>query len=126
MRKIINTDLAPKAVGPYSQAVMVDDLLFVSGQLPIDPVTNELVEDDIVIQTRRSFENIKTILNEAGMSLDNVVKTNVFLKDIKEFGAMNEVYATYFNEGNYPARIALEVAAIPKGARVEIEVIAKK
>lgn len=126
MRKIINTDLAPKAVGPYSQAVMVDDLLFVSGQLPIDPVTNELVEDDIVIQTRRSFENIKTILNEAGMSLDNVVKTNVFLKNIKEFGAMNEVYATYFNEGNYPARIALEVAAIPKGARVEIEVIAKK
>lgn len=126
MRKIINTDLAPKAVGPYSQAVMVDDLLFVSGQLPIDPVTNELVEDDIIIQTRRSFENIKTILNEAGMTLDNVVKTNVFLKDIKEFGAMNEVYATYFNEGNYPARIALEVAAIPKGARVEIEVIAKK
>lgn len=123
MKTIISTNNAPKAIGPYSQAVDTGNTIYMSGQIPVDPKTNELVENDIVIQTTQVLENIKAILAELGLTTDNIVKTTVFLADINEFGKMNEVYAKYFNEGNYPARSAIQVANLPKGARVEIECI---
>ena len=126
MKAILSTENAPKAIGPYSQGVLAGDLLFLSGQLPIDPATGEIVAADIEGQTKQSLTNVKAILESAGCTMDHVVKTTVFLKDINEFGKMNEVYKEFFNEGNYPARSAIQVAAIPKDAKVEIEVVALK
>ena len=123
MKKEINTELAPAAIGPYAQAVAVDGLVITSGQLPIDPSTGSFPEG-IAEQTRQSLTNVKAILAEAGFGMDRVIKTTVFLSDMNNFGAMNEVYATFFGEGGYPARSAVEVARLPKDALVEIEVIA--
>ena len=126
MKNIIATEKAPKAIGPYSQANEVNGLIFVSGQIPLDPTTNTMVENDIVAQTNRSLSNIKAILEEACSSMDNVLKTTVYLANMSDFAKMNEVYATYFTEGKYPARCAVEVAKLPKDALVEIDAIATK
>lgn len=123
MKKAIFTKNAPAAVGPYSQAMRVGDMLFVSGQIPYVPSTMKLVSEDIKEQTRQSLENVKAILEEAGASLNDVVKAGVFIKDMNEFGAINEVYSEYFSE-NKPARACVEVARLPLDVRVEIEVIA--
>ena len=123
MKKVLATTQAPAAIGPYSQAIRADKLVFVSGQLPIDPATGAFAGDDIAAQTRQSLTNIKNILASDGLTMANVVKTTVLLKNISDFGAMNEVYATFF-EGACPARAAFAVAALPKGALVEIEAIA--
>ena len=126
MKTLISTNKAPVAVGPYSQGVEAQGkMLFISGQLPINPNTNTFAGEDIVGQTEQSILNIKAILEEAGASLDDVVKTTVFMKDMSEFAAMNEVYSKYFTNG-LPARAAVEVACLQKGARVEIEAIAVK
>ena len=122
-KKIISTDAAPKAIGPYSQAVRAGSLLFISGQLPSDPKTGNIVGSDIKIQTKQSIENIKGILAAAGASLANVVKTTVFLKSMDNFGEMNQVYQQYFT-GDAPARSTVEVARLPKDALVEIESVA--
>lgn len=122
MKKIIASPKAPAAVGPYSQAVEINGILFISGQLPADPASGEFPEG-IEAQTRRSLDNIGSILEEAGLGFDNVVKTTVLLDDIKNFAAMNAVYAEYF-KGDKPARVCYEVAALPKGALVEIDAIA--
>lgn len=123
MKKVISTDLAPAAIGPYAQAVAVDGLVITSGQLPINPATGAFPEG-IAEQTKQSLNNVKAILAEAGTGMDRIIKTTVFLSDMNNFGAMNEVYATFFGEGGYPARSAVEVARLPKDALVEIEVIA--
>ena len=125
MNEIFHTDKAPKALGPYSQAVKAGNLLFVSGQIPIDPATDTMVENDIALQTRRSLLNVQAILESAGYSLQDVVKTTVLLSDMGNFGPMNEVYGTFFRE-NCPARACFAVKDLPKGALVEIEVIASK
>ncbi|HBE81029.1 MAG TPA: reactive intermediate/imine deaminase [Firmicutes bacterium] len=125
MAEIISTENAPKAIGPYSQAVKAGNLLFVSGQLPIDPATGIIVGNSITLQTRQSLKNIQGILTAAGMDLCDVAKVNVFLADINDFAAMNEVYATFFTV-SFPARAAVQVAHLPKDALVEIEVIAFK
>lgn len=122
-KKIIATNAAPAAIGPYSQAVRFGDLLITSGQIPIDPATGVFPEG-IEAQTRQSLTNVKAILEEAGLTMENVVKTTVFLSDMNNFAAMNAVYATFFTEGSYPARSAVEAARLPKDALVEIEVIA--
>lgn len=122
MKKIIESKDAPKAVGPYSQAIQADNLLFVSGQLPIDPKTNEM-PSTIEQQTRMSLDNLKAVLSEAGCDMSDVVKTTVLLQNISDFGTMNEIYAKYFT-GECPARMCYEVAALPKGALVEIDAIA--
>ena len=121
--KKIETTKAPGAIGPYSQAVRVNNLVFVSGQLPIDPATGAFPSDDIRDQTRQSLENIKAILEAEGYEMTRIAKTTVLLADIADFTAMNEVYAEYFSDP-YPARAAFQVAALPKGAKVEIEAIA--
>ena len=123
MNTIIPAEDAPAAIGPYAQAGAVDGLVITSGQLPIDPSTGSFPEG-IAEQTRQSLTNVKAILAEAGVGMDRVIKTTVFLSDMNNFGAMNEVYATFFGEGGYPARSAVEVARLPKDALVEIEVIA--
>ena len=123
MKKVYATGNAPSAIGPYSQAVQAGDVVFVSGQLPIDPATGEFAGADIESQARQSLNNIKAILESEGLSMENVVKTTVLLQNIGDFGAMNEVYATFF-AGQCPARAAFEVAALPKGALVEIEAVA--
>ncbi len=120
---IVTCDKAPKALGPYSVANTTESLVFSAGQLGIDPVTNEFVEGGIQAQTRQALLNLKAILEAAGTSLENVLKTTVFLKDMAEFGLMNAVYAEFFTE-NFPARSAIQVAALPKGGAVEIEAIA--
>lgn len=122
--KAIETLDAPKAVGPYSQAVVCNDLIFVSGQIPIDPKTNTLSNDTFSNQIKLVFNNISAILKEANTSLDNVIKTTVFIKDINKFQEFNEIYALYF-VNNKPARSLVEVSNLPKGASFEIEVIAK-
>lgn len=119
----IETTKAPGAIGPYSQAIRVNNLVFVSGQLPIDPETGAFPSDDIKDQTRQSLENIKAILEAAGYEMSQIAKTTVLLADIADFAAMNEVYAEYFSDP-CPARAAFQVAALPKGAKVEIEAIA--
>ncbi|GAB6088009.1 RidA family protein [Alkaliphilus crotonatoxidans] len=123
MRKVVNTVKAPAAIGPYSQAVQVGNMLFVSGQIPFVPETMELVSQDIKEQTRQCLENLKAILEEGGFSFNDVVKTSVFIKDMNEFGQINEVYASYFTD-NKPARACVEVSRLPKDVRVEIEAIA--
>ena len=123
MKQIISTQNAPAAIGPYSQAVRAGDLLFVSGQIPADPATGEIVEPTIQAQAKRSLENVKAILEAAGGSLDNVVKTTVFLKSMDDFVEMNKVYQTYFN-AECPARSAVQVAKLPKDVLVVIEAIA--
>ena len=123
MKKVLATSNAPAAIGPYSQAIKADNLVFVSGQLPIDPATGEFAGDDIASQTRQSLANIKAILESDGLTMADVVKATVLMQNISEFAAMNEVYATFF-EGDCPARAAYEVAALPKGALIEIEAIA--
>lgn len=123
-KTVIQTQQAPAAIGPYSQGISASGTLcFVSGQLPVDPETGVLVEGGIAAQTHQSLKNIQAVLAAAGMDLSNVVKTTVFLADIEDFGAMNEVYARYFT-GDCPARAAFQVAALPKGAQVEIEAVA--
>lgn len=123
MKKIIATEKAPGAIGPYSQAVRMGNMILVSGQLPIDPATGTFAGDDIVSQTRQSLTNIKAILESEGLSMEHVIRTGVFLKDMNQFGDMNQVYGTFF-EKDYPARAAVEVARLPKDALVEIEAIA--
>jgi len=122
-RRIIATDAAPKAVGPYSQAVAVGNLLFCSGQIPLNPSTGELLKEDVTEQTTLVLKNLGAVLAANGMSFADVVKTTVFLVDLGDFAAMNDVYAGYF-PSNQPARSTIQVAALPKGARVEIEAIA--
>ncbi len=124
MKNIIHTDNAPKAIGPYSQAVMAGGMLFVSGQIPINPQTGELSTADISEQTKLVMDNIGAILKAAGLSYENIVKTTCLLADINDFAAMNNVYAEYFPT-NPPARSAFAVKDLPKGARLEIEVIAQ-
>lgn len=121
----LNTEKAPKAIGPYSQGIEAAGLVFLSGQLPLDPETGTFPEGGIAEQTRQSIKNAEAILKSAGMSLANVVKTTVLLADISDFAAMNEVYATFFTSP-YPARSAFAVRDLPKGALVEIEMIASK
>ena len=123
MKKSIKTNKAPGAIGPYSQAVSANGLVFVSGQLPIKPELGAFAGDDIKSQTAQSLQNIKSILEEAGSSMENVLKVTVFLNDMNDFAGMNEVYATYFSEP-YPARAAVEAARLPKDALIEIEAIA--
>ncbi len=123
--KVIQTQKAPAAVGPYSQAIEVNGLIFTSGQLPIIPESGELIYDDIKKATARSLENIKEILQEAGSSLDKVVKVNIFLKDMNDFSSVNEVYSKYFTT-NKPARSCVEVSKLPKDGIIEIEAVAEK
>ncbi|VBB05207.1 endoribonuclease l-psp [Lucifera butyrica] len=123
MKQVINTAKAPQAIGPYSQAIQANGLLFVSGQLPVVPATGEFAAGGIAAQTRQSLENVKAILRQAGATLDDVVKTTVFIKDMNDFAAVNNVYAEYFSR-EFPARSCVEVARLPKDALVEIEVIA--
>jgi 2-iminobutanoate/2-iminopropanoate deaminase len=125
MKKIIKTNEAPAAVGPYSQAIMLDDFLFTSGQIGLDPKSGKLVEGGVEGQSKRVFENLSALLKEAGMDFSNVVKTMVFIKDINDFGKVNEIYAGYFKE-DLPARSCVEIGALPKGALIEIELIAHK
>ena len=121
--KAINIKNAPAAIGPYSQAIEVNGFVYTSGQLPIDPATGEFAGCDIKSQAEQSLKNVKAILEEAGLTMKNVVKTTVFLADMADFAAMNEVYSTYFSEP-YPARSAVAVKTLPKGALVEIECVA--
>ena len=125
MKKVIATTNAPAAIGPYSQAIQVGNMLFASGQLGIDPATGNFVEGAVKEQTAQAFKNVKAILTEAGLDISDVVKTTVFLADMGDFGAMNEVYASQF-EGDFPARSAVAVKTLPKNGLVEIEVIAVK
>ena len=123
MKKVISTQQAPAAIGPYSQAIQVGNLVYTSGQIPIDPSTGSLVEGGVKEQARQSLLNVKAILEEAGLTMSNVVKTTVFMADMNDFAEMNAVYAEFFTEP-YPARSAVAVKTLPKGALVEIEVIA--
>lgn len=125
MSKKIDTPNAPAAIGPFSQAIEANGMVFVSGQLPIDPATGEFAGSDIVSQVKQSLTNIASVLKEAGLEMSDVVKTTVLLQDMGDFAAMNEVYASFFKEP-YPARAAFEVVKLPKGALVEIEAIAIK
>ena len=121
--QVIHTDNAPKAIGPYSQAVKAGNMLFVSGQVPFVPETMEIVEGDVKAQTAQSLKNVQAILAEAGLDFSHVVKSTVFIKDMNEFAQINEVYAEFFGE-NKPARACVEVARLPKDVKVEIEVVA--
>jgi len=123
MKKIVSTDQAPKAIGPYSQAVVSNGFAFLSGQIPLDPATGQPIGGDIAQQTERVLENLKAVLTACGSSMEQVVKTTVYLKDMGEFAAMNEVYARYFPEGP-PARATVEAARLPRDVRVEIDCIA--
>lgn len=123
MKEIISTENAPGAIGPYSQAVKTNGMVFCSGQIPIDVATGEFVSDDVAEQTDQVLKNLSAVLEAAGSNLNNVVKTTVFLADMSDFAAMNEVYAKYFSE-NKPARATVQAAGLPRGARVEIECIA--
>jgi 2-iminobutanoate/2-iminopropanoate deaminase len=123
MKKVISTTKAPSAIGPYSQAIQVGNLVYTSGQIPIDPATGVFVEGGIKEQTRQSLLNVKAVLEEAGLTMGDVVKTTVFMADMNDFVDMNAVYAEFFSEP-YPARSAVAVKTLPKGALVEIEVVA--
>jgi len=123
-KQVVATEAAPAAIGPYSQAIRSGDLLFLSGQIPLDPATGELVSGGIEEQTRRVMNNLGAVLAAAGATFDNVVKTTIYLADLSEFGAVNGVYASYFGQPA-PARATVQVAALPKGARVEIDATAR-
>lgn len=123
VKEVISTSKAPGAIGPYSQGIKFGNLLFISGQTPLNPETRQIVEGDVQAQTRQCLENIKAILEAAGTNLDNVLKTTVFIKDMNSFGKINEIYAQYFTK-NQPARSCVEVARLPMDVLVEIEVIA--
>ena len=123
-KEVISTTTAPSAIGPYSQAIRVGNLLFVSGQIPIDPATGEVVAGDIRAQTRQVLKNLAAIVEAAGSSLDRVAKTTVYLRDLSEFAAMNEVYAQFFG-GEPPARSTVQVARLPRDAAIEIDLIAE-
>lgn len=125
MKKIVSTANAPAAIGPYSQAIDLGSLVFTSGQIPIDPATGAIAQG-IEAQARQSLANVKAILAAAGVGMDQVVKTTVFLKDMNDFAAMNAVYAEFFAEGSYPARSAVEAARLPKDVLVEIEAVAAR
>lgn len=126
MKKIINTDKAPAAIGPYSQAIQAGDFLYVSGQIPIDPDTGSFINKLAADQTGQSLRNLKAILEAAGYSMDDVIKTTIFITDMDNFATVNGVYSKYFSEGNYPARSCIAVKELPKGALVEIEAVAWK
>ena len=123
MRLKVQTENAPAAIGPYSQAIKTDSFIFASGQIPLNPETGQIVEGGIVEQTHRVMQNITAILTASGSSMENVVKTTVFLKDFNDFAAMNEIYGSYF-PNNPPARSTVEAARLPKDVKIEIEVIA--
>lgn len=123
MRKIVATTKAPAAIGPYAQANILGNMVFTSGQIPLVPETGEMVSGGIEEQTKQVFANLKAVLEEAGSGLDKIIKTTCFLQNMGDFAAVNEVYGSYF-EGEYPSRSAIEVAKLPKGALIEIEVIA--
>jgi 2-iminobutanoate/2-iminopropanoate deaminase len=123
MKKIISTEQAPKAIGPYSQAVVCNGFAFLSGQIPLDPASGQIVEGNVAVQTERVLENLTSVLEACGASLESVVKTTVFLKDMGEFALMNEVYGRYFSS-NAPARSTVEAARLPRDVRVEIDCIA--
>ena len=122
-KQIIATELAPKAIGPYSQAVVHNGVAYLSGQIPLDPATMQIVDGDITVQTERVFENLKAVLEACGSSFDKVLKVGVFIKDMNEFAKMNEVYGRYFTS-NTPARATVEVARLPRDVKVEIDCIA--
>ncbi len=124
-RKNVTSSQAPKAIGPYSHAVWTGNLLYCSGQTPIDPSTGKLVEGEIGEQTQQAFNNLESVLKEAGLSMDNVIKVNVYLTSMSNFAGMNAVYQTRFN-APYPARTTVAVAALPLGAQVEIELVAER
>lgn len=126
MKKIINTSKAPAPIGPYNQAVLSGNTLYISGQIPMNPETGKLVEGDIKKETQQSMENLKAILTEAGMTFENVVKTSIFLSDMHQFSQVNEVYASYFDAHTAPARETVEVANLPKFVNVEISMTAVK
>lgn len=126
MKKIINTSKAPAPIGPYNQAVLAGNTLYISGQIPLDPTTGKLVEDNIKKETEQAMENLKAILAEAGMAFEHVVKTTIFIKDMRQFGEINEVYSSYFHAGAGPARETVEVSNLPKFVRIEISMIAVK
>ena len=121
-RNIVKTDKAPDAIGPYSQAVKTDSMVFVSGQLAFDPATGELMTDDIKTETRQAMNNLKTILEAAGSGLEKVVKTTLFIKNMDDFPLINEVYGAFFSQ-NYPARACVEVARLPRDANIEVEAV---
>jgi len=126
MKKIINTPNAPAPIGPYSQAILTGNTLYTSGQIPIDPSTGELVMDTISNETTQVMENLKAVLSAAGMTFENVIKASIFISDMDNFGAINEVYGSYFDTATAPARETVQVARLPKDVNVEISVIAVK
>lgn len=126
MKKIVNTSKAPDPIGPYNQAVLIKDTLYISGQIALDPATGELVKGDVKTETKQSLENLKAILEAADMTFENVVKTSIFIKDMNQFSQINEVYGTYFDPETAPARETVEVANLPKFVNVEISMIAVK
>jgi len=126
MKKIINTSNAPAPIGPYNQAVLSGNTLYISGQIPLDPKTGELIQGDIAKETDQSMKNLKAILEEAGMTFENVVKATIFLKDMHQFSAINTIYGSYFNPETAPARETVEVANLPKFVNVEISMVAVK
>jgi len=123
-KEIVNTSKAPNAIGPYSQAIKINKMVFLSGQIAIDPKTQQFIDGDIETQTRRVLDNLKSVVEASGSSLENVVKTTIYLTDMNDFSKVNEIYATYFSSGK-PARSTVCVAALPKNARVEIDAIAE-
>ena len=126
MKKIISTPNAPAPIGPYNQAIFAGDTLYISGQIPLDPKSGELVSGDIAAETKMVMSNLEAILTEAGLTFEHVVKSSIFLSDMGSFGAVNEVYGSYFNEETAPARETVEVANLPKYVNVEISMIALK
>ena len=125
MKKIVRTDKAPLPVGPYNQAVVINGLVFTAGQIAIDPATNQLLPGDVETQTRLVMENLRALLNAAGASLERVIKTTIFLKDMNDFPRVNAVYGSFFEEASAPARSTVEVSRLPKDVLVEIECIAE-
>ncbi len=126
MKKVINTENAPAPIGPYNQAILGNETLYISGQIPLNPKSGELVSGDIKLETKQSMENLKAILTEAEMTFENVVKSSIFLSDMNQFTEVNEIYASYFNAETAPARETVEVANLPKFVNVEISMIAVK
>ncbi len=125
MKHVVKTDKAPQAIGPYSQAIEVNGIVYTSGVVPIDPATGNVVEGDIKIQATRVFDSMKALLEAAGSSCEDVIKTTVFIKDMNDFAALNEIYAEYFT-GDFPARSCVEVARLPKDVLIEMEAVAMK